>query len=220
MKTLLSDYGFGFREDLFLTIANTKYDFYNTIYPNRLNYVYFSKEDKQKLLGNPTFRKRLSIMIDSGAIKEINIKKNPKNSNQFLKGYIPLVSPVTSEIIDAPSYVEQYYQKKYTGLSPVAQYIFQTMENTCININDSELIEALRASQERHNNNNPEYLVKNFDNYKKLIKHFNNNVFLPITEDAFGKRVHSFITILPKEIRTRFVRIDKMPVVEIDLKLV
>jgi hypothetical protein len=127
MKIYLTDYGFGELENICLSIVSMEYDFYSTIYPDRFNYVYCSKADKQKLLGNPTYRKRLPRLIDSGAIKEINIKENPKNHHQFLKGYIPLVSSTASEIIDAPTYVEQFLQKSYTGLSPEAQYIYKTM---------------------------------------------------------------------------------------------
>jgi len=216
MKIYYHDYGFSQRENIFLTYTNIKYRFYFTRYPDLVNYVYLSKEDKQKFLGNPTYRKRLPHLIREGAIQEINIKENPHNYNQYLKGYIPTEMPyelVKGEAVYAERYMNDYYQ----SLTYQAQHVLETLKNSYVTVNDSQLINALLSSQERHHNEDRNYLIKNFKIYKTSIEDFNKNIFLNITEDGFGNRVHSFVTTIPKEIRSNYLTINGEKTVELDL---
>ena len=216
MKFHYHDYGFNQKENLFLTYTAVRYRFYSTRYPDADNYVYLSKADKQRLLGNPTYRKRLPYLMDAGAILEIDIKENPHNHNQTLKGYIPTEMPY--ELVQGEAaYIERYMKGSYSSLSFEAKCILETLNHSLVTVTDAQLIEALRQSQIRHHNEDKDYIVRYFNLYKRSIEDFNNNVFLNITEDAFGNRVHSFITTIPKEIRSSYLTINGEPTVELDL---
>lgn len=209
------DFGFSTRENVFLTIVLRKFRMFKTWY--QYPYAYMSQLEKKILLGDPTFKKRLRCLIDAKAVREIIIGRNPNNMNQNLCGYIPQELPYQREKAYLP-YLANYYNRINKSLSKESSYIYDTMLNTTINLNDEELLEALLDSSKRHNIvEAEEYVSKYFQLLRDMILDFNSNSHVAIVEDPFGNRIHTLISQIIKEIRQSYIYINDKPTSELDL---
>lgn len=211
-------YDFGLKdlkENVFLTKVHQKYNIYKSRHHNA--FAYMSQDEKKNLLGDPTFRKRLHHLKEIDAIREIHIGKNPNNSNQFLYGYIPKEMQFKRKYAYLP-FLTRYYKNKVRWLTPEAINIYETMLHSTIDITDEQLLIALLDSAERHNiDDTYNYVYQYLFNLRERITDFNSNSSVPIVEDPFGHRVHTFPSQIIQEIRKNYIYISGNDTCELDL---
>lgn len=209
------DFSLSQKENVFMTKVVQKYRLFSSLYED--SYAYMSQWEKKILLGDPTFKKRIENLKNMGVLSEIPVGKNPKNAKQFIWGYIPRVVTYIRKNAYLP-FLDKYHMVLKEQLSPEAANIYDTLKCSSIDISDYQLAEALVNSCHRHGYPDPhQYLDENMESLKECIQDFNSNSSMYIVEDPFGNRVHTFVSKIPKEIRTGYVFINGNPTVELDL---
>ena len=198
-----------------MTKVVQKYRYHFSQYENA--YAYISRDEKRKLLGNPTYKKRIKGLIDIGAIKEIPVGRNPNNAKQMIWGYIPADLPYTREYAYLP-FLDNYNSWVMGKLSIEALSIYNTMGNSTVDITDAQLNEALVSSCNRNGyTDSQKYLDDNMGILKERIIDYNSNSSMNISEDPFGNRLHTFVSGLHQEIRKGYLFINGNRTIECDL---
>jgi len=207
--------GFGLKENVFLTKVVQKYRHHASKYENA--YAYIPIKDKKKLLGNPTYKKRLDNLLNSGVLQEVAVGINPKNAKQSIWGYIPADIPYKRRKAYLP-FLDTYYIDQMKSYSPEALWIYSTMLNSTVDITDFQLKEALVLSCKRNNHLDVDkYLNDNQNMTRERIDDFNSSSHPYLVEDNFGNRTHTFVSSLTQEIRKQYLFINGNPISELDL---
>lgn len=209
------DFGYELKENVFLTKVVQKYRYHLGQSENA--YAYMSLQEKIRLLGNPTYKKRIEKLINIGAIREVIVGKNPNNSKQNIMGYIPADMKYKRKKAYLP-FLDEYHLWLNSFLSPEALNIYNTMRNSNVDISDRQLQEALINSCNRKGYpDTQKYIDENKEIVREGIKDFNSNSSMYIVEDPFGNRVHTFVSGLHQEIRKNYLLINNNITVECDL---
>lgn len=207
-------YDFGLEDDrmnFFMQKVVQKYYSNCWVYGEDNGYAYIPYDIVRGILGNDNYKERLSVLLDNGFIEEVFIGKSAVGKN--IKGYIPKVFDYTKKKRHH-KFMDNYYNNIEKNLSPIAKQILRNLRTTKINITENKFWDIVGVPEDKEK-------LKSYKGMLNEIKEFNGSsakeINEYIVEDVFGKRVHTIISRLPKEIRKNYVFIGGEQTVEIDL---
>lgn len=208
-------YDFGLDDDrmnFFMQKVVQKYYSNSWVYGEENGYAYIPKKYVRTILGSVRFEERISYLIENKYIEQVKISKNDISGNDIV-GYIPKVFDYTKKKRHH-KFMDNYYNNIEKNLSPIAKQILRNLRNTKINITENKFWDIVGVPEDKEK-------LKSYKGMLNEIKEFNSSsakeINEYIVEDVFGKRVHTIISRLPKEIRSNYVFIGGEQTVEIDL---
>lgn len=185
---------------------------------------YVSSKELRTILGRHKYHQTIESLIKSGVLEILDIK-NRFGYQLYYTKELPELSYEKKQIESKRviNSIDNLRSEKYRNLSKEAKHILKNLQKITINIDKDKF----NKSMDKHFSTIGGHF--SFEQRKNICEHvwnmivrFNetkdkNEIIDFISEDDFGHRVHSIVSIIPRVLR-QFIEIDGEETVEIDLK--
>lgn len=219
------------RANMFYSTILHKQRAYKSIFKEDYIGNYISCSDLRDILGRHKYKKILEMLINTGVITLLD-KKNSYGQQLYFIHEVKEINGV-KKVTTSRRVVRSIHnnkKRKYENLSKEAKQLLKNLQKTKIKISKEEYNKITETRfQEYVSSCNTIGGHLTFEEYSQtmeyvwnLIQRFNESetddeLLDFISEDNFGHRIHSLISLVPSILR-KFIEIDGEETTEVDLK--